>query len=250
MGCMLTPCTRRIAALAVATTLVLVAIAPAADGPRPVVTLTGAISPKGRIRTHTPLTIEIGTSFKSVPPGGNFVLQSFDYLFPKGAVTNGRLFPSCSARKLKAAHGVLGMCPKGSKIGSGVATGIAVAIGVKSHGNLTLFNGPGGKSVTMNVDIEHPAIINETWSAPLVRLHGKYVLKLSAKVPDSLKTIIGGDIVVTKIDVTVGATRIVKGVQRGYTEAVNCPRNRKAPFHADFTFNQGAKASADATIAC
>jgi hypothetical protein len=238
------------AALAGATALLLVAIATAADAPRPVVKLTGSVLPRGAIKPGTPLKLIIGTSIKSVPAGGNFVLQSHDYLFPRGASVNGRLFPSCKVSTLKAAHGNLSACPRGSKIGSGVATGIAVAIGVKSHGNLTLFNGPGGRSITLNADVEHPAVINETWSAPLERVSGKYALKLMDTLPDTLKTIIGGDIVVTNIKVTTFATRVVNGRTRGYIEAVNCPKSGAAPFHADFTFNHGAKASADSTIAC
>jgi len=249
---MLIPRTIQIAALTAAGALAVAAAAPAGGGSVPIVKLTGTVvsSARGKIKPGTPFTVKIDTRLSSVPPGGDFVLEDLDYLFPKGAVTNGQLFPSCSVARLRAAHGVLSACPKGSKIGSGVATGIAVAIGVKSHGNLTLFNGPGGRSITMNIDIEHPAVIDETWSGALVKLHGKYALKLSVKVPDELKTIIGGDIVTTDIDVTVGATRVVHGVRRGYTEAVNCPAGGKGPFHADFSFTDGAKASADSTLGC
>jgi hypothetical protein len=241
----------RIASLAALVALGLTAGAPAANGPAPVVKVTGTISPKrGHIQPGTPLTLKLDTRFRSVPAGGNFVLQSLDYLFPKGASINGRLFPSCKAGTLEAAHGVLSTCPKGSKIGSGVASGIAVALGVKSSGKLTLFNGPGGKSITMNIDVEHPAAINETFSAPLTKAKGKYAYKLSVTIPDTLKTIIGGDVVVTRILVTNGASRMVNGVKRGWTEAVNCPKSGKAPLHADFTFNQNAKASTDTTVAC
>jgi hypothetical protein len=240
-----------IALLASMCILAFAAATPADEAPHPVVKLAGTILPgTGPIRPHTPLTAKISTTFASVPAGGDFVLQKLDYLFPAGAVTNGKLFPSCDAAKLARAHGRLSVCPKGSKIGSGVATGTAVAIGVTSSGKLTLFNGPGGKSITMNVDIVTPALINATFKAPLVRLKGKYALKLSVTLPDSLKTILGGDIVVSKIVVTTGATRMVNGVKRGYTEAVNCPKGGKGPFHADFSFNHDATTSADATLAC
>jgi hypothetical protein len=248
---MLIPRSIQITSLAAAGTLAVAAVSPAGHAPRPIVTLTGRLSPdRGTIKPGTPLKLTIGTRIESVPPGGDFVLQSHDYLFPKGASVNGRLFPSCRASTLKAAHGNLGVCPKGSKIGTGVASGIAVAIGVKSHGELTLFNGPGGRTITLNIDIEHPAVINETWSASLQRTTGKYALKLTEAIPDTLKTIIGGDVVVTGIDVTTFATRVVDGRRRGYLEAVSCPKGGKAPFHADFLFDHGVKASADATIAC
>jgi hypothetical protein len=246
------PRTIRIASLATALALALAfaAIAPAVDGPAPVVTLTGAVTPsKGHIKSHTPLTLRLTTVFKSVPPGGDFVLQGFTYLFPKGAVVNGSLFLSCNAAKLQAAHGALGVCPKGAKIGSGTATGTAIALGVTATGALTLFNGPGGKSITLNIDIVRPAAIDATWSAPLVKVGGRYAYRLSETLPDSLKTVLGGDVVARKVNVTVGATRVVKGFRRGYIEALNCPKG-KAPLHGDFTFNQGAKASAETMLAC
>jgi len=241
--------TVRILVAAVTASLLIAAVAPAATAPQPVVTLKGSVTPNHGVR-GTPLTLNIDTGFKSVPAGGNFVLQSLDYLFPAAAVTNGKLFPSCSVNKLRAAHGILSACPKGSKIGTGVGYGIAVAIGVASHGNITLFNGPGGKSITMNIDIEHPAVVNSTWTAPLTRTHGKYGYKLSVKLPPELKTIIGGDIVVTRIVAKTGATITVHGKKRGYIEGVKCPKGGKAPFHADFVFNQGASAHADANITC
>jgi hypothetical protein len=240
----------RVASLAAATTLALAVVAPAADAPKPVVALTASISPsRGHIKPGTPLTLNVDTTFKSVPAGGNFVLQRLDYLLPQGAVQNGKLFPSCTVEKLARAHGQLSACPKGSKVGSGTAYGTAVAIGVSSSGRLTLFNGPGGKSLTMNLNVTTPALINATFSTPLVKTSGRYGYKLSATIPDQLKTILGGDIVVSRIDVTAGATRIVHGVKRGYIEGVKCPKSHKAPVHADFVFNQGAKASADTTIA-
>ena len=239
----------RILATAATALLLLAAVAPAADAPQPVVTLKASINPNHG-KPGTPLTLNIDTRFKSVPAGGNFVLQSLDYLFPAAAVTNGKLFPSCSVNKLKAAHGILSVCPKGSKIGTGVGYGLATAIGVASHGNLTLFNGPGGKSITMNIDIEHPAVVNDTWTAPLTRVHGKYGYKLSVKLPPDLKTIIGGDIVVTRIVAKTGATTTVHGKKRGYIEGKKCPKSGKAPVHADFVFNQNAKTSVDTNVVC
>lgn len=259
--------TVRIAATAAAATLLLAAVAPAADAPHPVVTLSGSVSPNHLTKPHQPLKLSLHTTIKSVPNGSNFVLQSIDYKLPKGAVANGKLFPSCKASKLKAAHGILSKCPKGSKIGKGIAKGTAVALGISSHGDITLFNGPGGKSITVNIDIEHPAVINETFSAPLKKTSGKYGYESKVGVPDTLKTIIGGDIVATSIDFSISATRTVNGVKRGYIEGVKCPKSGKAPMHADFAFKRrvnpatgasdpnsntfvDAKASDDATITC
>jgi hypothetical protein len=229
-------------------------LAPAAIAatPGPVASLDASTSPHGRhVRPGTPLTFTLDTRFTSSPPGGDFVLQRLEYLFPGDAVVNGRLFPSCSAPQLARAHGRLSACPQGSKIGSGHASGTAVAIGVTSHATVTLFNGPGGNSITMNVSITTPALINATFSAPLVTLHhGRYANKLTIVVPDSLETILDGDIVTSDIHVTTGATRVVRGIKRGYIEAAGCPRSGKASIHGDFTFDGNVRATADTTVRC
>jgi hypothetical protein len=153
--------------------------------------------------------------------------------------------------RLLAAHGRLSACPPGSKIGTGVATGTAVSVGITSSGKVTLFNGPGGRSVVFNFVVVHPALINATFAEPIVRLHGgRYVFELSGSVPPELQTILDGDIVVQRLDITAGATRVIDGRRRGYFEAAFCPRHGSSPIHGEFAFNQGASATADASVPC
>lgn len=235
--------------IALAALLAAPTAAPAA-APRPLATLTGSIAPSTHLRPGTPLDFTLKTAFSSVPPGQDFVVQRLVYLFPHGTVVNGRLFPACSVATLLRAHGRLGACPAGSKIGSGTARGTAIALGVTSGARIALFNGPNGRSVTMNVSITTPALIDDTFAAPLVPLRGPYALRLSVAVPSDLMTVLGSDIVTSYIDVTTGATRIVHGVRRGYVEAARCPRSRKARVHGDFRFSNGATATAETTVAC
>jgi hypothetical protein len=237
----------------------LVATAPAADAPTLEGTLTASVSPN-KVQNPpangiaTPLILKVDTKFKQ-PSGTTFVLKSLTYQFPKGAVENGKLFPSCSAATLQAARGVLSKCPKGSKIGGGVATGTAVALGITSTGALTLFNGPGGKSITMNINIVRPAAINATFSAPLKKTPGKYGYKLTVNVPTSLQSILDGPIVVRRIQAKTGASITVNGKQRGYIEGIKCPKSKKAPIQGNFFFtdavtNVDATSKTDSTIAC
>lgn len=196
------------------------------------------------------MTLRLGTSFTSVPAGGNFVLQHAEYRFGRGARFNGALFPSCSAAKLRRAHGRLSACPKGSRVGHGIATGRAVAAGIRSSGRLTIFNGPRGRSLVLNFVVVTPAFINATFEAPIERLHGgRYAFKLSSAVPPELQSVLDGDIVVERLDVTTGATLRVGGRPRGYFEAASCPPHGSA-VHGDFHFNQGASATADLKVVC
>jgi hypothetical protein len=245
--------TGRIAAVAVATSLLLAATSAVADSPTPVSSLTASISPSKVGKVGTPITLKFNTKFAQ-PAGGKFKLQKLVFKFPHGAVTNGKIFPSCDANKLSRAHGQLGVCPKGSKIGGGLAVGTAVDIGVTSSGKVTLFNGPGGKSVTLNVNIVTPALINVTIPVPLKKTSGKYGYVSTVTLPDSLQTILDGPIVVKSIGTTIGATLTIKGKKRGYIESsITCPKSAKLPFHGDFFFNDGTTAattSADTTIKC
>jgi hypothetical protein len=239
-------------AAATSAALGIAAVAPAADAPapRPVVTISAHVSPDRRpLPKGTPLTLRLSTTFESRPAGGNFVLEHADYLFGRGARLNGGLFPSCSAARIRAAHGRLSVCPAGSKIGRGVATGRAVSVGITSSGKLTIFNGPGGRSIVFNFLVVNPALINETFQAPIVRLHGRYAFKLSTAVPQKLRSVLDGDIVVKRLDITTGATRTIDGRRRGYLEAISCPKHGSA-IHGEFEFNQGARAVVDQSVAC
>jgi hypothetical protein len=196
------------------------------------------------------MTLRLSTRFRSVPAGGDFVLQRAEYRFGRGARFNGPLFPSCSAERLRRAHGRLSVCPKGSRVGSGTATGRAVAVGIRSSGRLTVFNGPGGRSVVLNFVVVVPALINVTFEAPIERLHGgRYTFKLSSAVPLELRRVLDGDAVVERLDVTAGATLRIGGRTRGYFEATTCPPHGSA-VHGDFQFNQGASATADLKVVC
>jgi hypothetical protein len=247
--------TGRIAVAAAAATLIVAAAAPAASAPGLTTSISASVSPNHLVRGLTnahgmPVSLTYSATI-SHPAGSRFQLQRVIVKFPAGVgVPNGRLFPSCSAAKLRAAHNRLSACPKGSKVGRGIATGTAVDLGVTSSGVLTLFNGPGGKSITFNVNITTPALINDTFSAPLKKTSGRYGYVLTNPIPTDLQNILDGPIIVRSIRVTTSATRIVHGVKRGFIEAFKCPKSHKAPLHTDFFFSQGATSSADTNITC
>jgi hypothetical protein len=113
---------------------------------------------------------------------------------------------------------------------------------------LTLFNGPGGRSITMNVSIKTPALINTTISARLRRGKGRFAERLTIVAPPDLTNVLDGEIVTTRVHLTIGATRLVGGVKRGYVEAGRCPSSGRTRTHGAFTFRRDA--SADATVAC
>jgi hypothetical protein len=250
----------RIAVAAAAAICIVAAASPAASTPGgPVATVKTSVSPNhlvpGLTNAHgMPITLKFHLGITH-PADSRYRLDKVTVRFPSGVgKPNGNLFPSCSVKQLEQAHNRLSACPRGSKIGSGRAVGTAVDIGVTSSGKLTLFNGPGGKSITFNVNITTPALINKTFSAPLKKTSGRYGYVLTSPVPTELQNILDGPIIVKSIDVTTGLTRVVRGVRRGYIEAYKCPRSHKAPLHVDTSYNTDsgltATSSADTSIAC
>jgi hypothetical protein len=212
--------------VACAAAVVLLAFtARAADAPAPVpvVTMTGSETPsRPPIAPGTALGVHMHIRFSSNPPGGNFVLQGVDFRFHSDAHLNGALFPSCSASRLRAHNGDLHICPKGSLIGSGSAAGRAVSLGISASGKLTMFNGPGGKSVTLNFSLIQPAFINVTWSDAVIVTPSKHMILIRERDPVELQSVLDSDIDVTRIDLDIAATRIVHGQRRGWIEAGRC----------------------------
>ena len=241
-------------------TLIVAAASPAANTPGgPVASVKTSVSPNhlvpGLTNNHgMPVTLKFHLGITH-PADSRYRLDKVVVRFPSGVgKPNGNLFPSCSVKQLEKARNRLSACPRGSKIGGGKAVGTAVDIGVTSSGKLTLFNGPKGKSITFNVNITTPALINKTFSAPLKKISGRYGYVLTSPVPTELQNILDGPIIVRSIDVTTGLTRVVRGVRRGYIEAFKCPKSHKAPMHVDTSFNTDtgltATSSADTSIAC
>ncbi len=245
--------TGRIAGAAIAATLLVAAAAPVAGAAVPA-RLGVSISPNrvGRVRNGVGTAVKLRNTITFNHPADSSIrLQRVTLLLPGGVgKPNGKLFPSCKASALNRARGRLSVCPRGSKIGRGIARGTAVDIGVTSSGRMTFFNGPGGRSLTLNVSIINPALVNATFSAPIKKISGRYGYSVTFRIPSQLQTILDGPIVVRSIDATVGATRTVRGVKRGYIEATKCPRSKRAPARGQFSFDDGSTTTSDTSITC
>jgi hypothetical protein len=240
---------------AVAAGSLLLATAATADAPvQPVVKQVATASPSKITKAGTPVALTINTIFSTNPPGSPApTINKAVVLFPNVARTNGRFFPSCSAKQLTRAHNVLSKCPKGSLIGKGLVHALAVELNVPSIAKATLFNGPHGKSITFNFHATVPADINESFDAPLRRTHGKYGYSLTLTIPHSLQEILPGVFVsVSNFKVTTKGTVKVHGKTRGYIETTQaCPKRGKAyPLHGDYTFINGTHTTSDTTIKC
>ncbi|HEV7772343.1 MAG TPA: hypothetical protein VGO48_03505 [Conexibacter sp.] len=241
----------------VMTTMVaaLAATAPVAHAVSPVVTLRGsAWLSKVQGSSVTPAVFHVDTAFSTDTPGAPlFTIQQAVIFFPDHAGTNGRLFPSCSAQQIERFRGNVKRCPRGSKIGSGTVTAQALQLGITARGQVAMFNGPGGRSITLNIRTLLPAYINESIDAPLTQLHGRYGEKLTLVVPHSLQEILSGVFVGVKdFDVSLTGVTRRNGVEYSFLRARRCP---KTALHGVFDFKdwpsgQTASTTIDTKVRC
>lgn len=217
----------------------LVAAAPAA-----------ALSPTGQIggrvipdhgRPGTPLRLTVSVGIDPGPGEIPGTLNRAIVKFPPYAVTNGHLFPSCAADVINRARGSFSRCPAGSKIGGGTLRGDVPNLDLSNvPGRVTLFNGPGGRSITFHIYLTNPALISIAFDAPLKKTSGRYGYTLTTPVPEGLQTLIEPDSfgALRRFITTVGITKRIRGRTRGYIEGKTCPRSGIAPIEADFFFNE------------
>jgi hypothetical protein len=221
--------------VATAAAVVLLAAVPAAHATT--VTVDSRISP-ANARPGTPLDLTVGMTLDP-EHGQSSVIRRTVLLFGRGATANGRLFPSCSAETINTRRSFAG-CPKGSLIGRGRARADVREVDAYNvPAVMTMFNGPGGRSVTLHVYAENPALISDAFTLPLTRIPGRYGYKLTIDVPYRLQEINEGWFVeIRKISVSVGATIRDRrtGRTRGYIEAGRCPSSGLLPVSSSFEF--------------
>lgn len=245
----------RAAAVATAA-LVALLLATGGAGARTLVTLSGTVTPPISDFTLTPrsLSLTIDTRFASDVadelPG---TVSKAVILFPHGPRVNGRLFPSCDPAKLRRLRGASRACPRGSRLGGGVAIGTSPQFsGVVEHAKVELYNGPGGRSLIFFIHGENPVLVSGMIVAPLVPLHGgRWGYRLTLNVPHDLQEI-APDIFVSLLDFKVRTSgSVVRGGHRyGYIEALACPPGALVPVRGVFSFRGGGTAATDSYIAC
>jgi hypothetical protein len=241
----LSPSRRAVTATAAAA-LLLLAAAPqalAASG-----SLSGSISPnKGPV--GTPLRLTTGFTLDPDPGKEAGTLTQVELFFPPNARTNGARFPSCSPETINARRSFSG-CPKGSKIGGGsFRADVPAADQFDVPGVITLFNGAGGKTITVHILSQNPVDIYEAFSARLVRTKGRFGYHFIAPIPPSLQEINDGWFAeVRRLTATIGATwRKTPYIQTTTT----CPKSLSVPVAGTMTFlRDNDPLQLSSTIAC
>jgi hypothetical protein len=175
-------------------------------------------TPRHPVGEAVSVLIDVASLIGVQPP----VTNEIDIYVPKELRDRGSLFPSCSA-PLLGAKGVAA-CPPGSQIGSGTATG--ATLGVIEPLTITIFNGPGGKSIILFVAGTQPATLNVPVIGSLIAPANvpnpsDFSSELAFPVPDALThPLPGADGSLTHIAVRIAASRKVGRKTVNYFESV------------------------------
>jgi hypothetical protein len=232
------------------TTACLIATTALADGPT-TVTVDSHVTPV--IRAFTPRTtastLAINLKFNGSNGENAATLKNAILKFTYGARLMGRFFPSCSADQIRNHK----PCPRGSVIGSGKALG-RVGSGPTAaleDIDVTLYNGPKGKSITFRIQGKQPAPIDVPFDAPLKTFKsGNYNFEIDVPVPDILQRIAGLPISLDFFNVKVGATTKVKRKKVGYIETLICPPLALVALQGHFDFVDADPYNIDTYIHC
>lgn len=204
----------------------------------PSVKVKASVTPNKAGTKRHPQSVKLRTTitWQNLGPATQPIVQTFDVLFPKGALYGGGKLPSCSYGKLNAAGPAA--CPKASIMGTG--GGNAYADTVITHPKITVVNGGKSKVFFFTV-LNNPARVQSPVVGTISKMRGKYAYKLHVVVPRILQVVAGVPIALTSLHVTAG-----KGP---WLQTTSCP-NGKWPFSITTSYSSGGQASFTDQIAC
>lgn len=161
--------------------------------------------------------------------------------FDKNLTFNGAALKSCTQAQVQQDEKA---CPKGSSVGSGKATG--VALGQTENLTVTAFNGPSGK-IELHVVGAQPLVIDSVIQGTLSNASGKYGKKLVVPIPDNLQQPLTG-VFATLTDFQ---TSVKGGTKtKPYVGLKKCPSTKKLSFAGDFVYTDGTSKHAETTVKC
>jgi hypothetical protein len=220
------------------------------------VAIDGFVTPPILAFTTTPqrLALTVDVRFSTGDPATDpKTVKKATVFFPHGPRVNGALFPSCDPKKLRKHRGDPRACPRGSRIGSGVALGTSPQFStVTEKLQVELYNAAHGHQIIFFIHGEHPVAISGMIVASFQAIHShRWAYKLTLNVPRGLQQISRG-IYASLLDfkTTVNASVVVHGVRHGFIEVLACPPGALVPVRGVFDFLGGDSATDDGYISC
>jgi hypothetical protein len=158
---------------------------------------------------------------------------------------NGAALKQCSSSQVLSDDS---KCPKGSRVGQGVAAG--VALGLTEPLTVKAYNGPGGNKLELLVEGSTPLTIHAVIEGKLTSDSAPYGKKLEVQIPPDLQQPApGAYATLTKFDTTINAISGKK--KKPYVGIQSCPSSKKMAFGVDYHYQpDGTTQSATTTAPC
>jgi hypothetical protein len=210
----------------------------------PTTALKASVTPSKKGTTKKPANVKLSVELITQPaPGdGPFATRSTVVHFDKNLKFGTKFLKSCSAAQVQADNT---KCAKGSKVGSGSATG--VALGLTENLTVTAYNGPGGNKLELLVDGQSPLQIHSVIEGKLQSDSGKFGKKLVVAIPETLQQPAPGAFAtLTDFKTTVKGTG---SKNRPFIGLSGCTK-KTLNYKSDFVFTDGSTSTASTTSKC
>jgi opacity protein-like surface antigen len=216
----------------------------AAQAVTPTTALKTSVSPTKHGTKKKPRNVKLNIELitQPNPNDGPFATKTTVVHFDKNLKFGGKYVKTCSADKVRSNNTA---CPRGSKVGTGSATG--VALGLTENLTVTAYNGPGGNKIELLVSGTSPLTIHDVIEGKLQSDKGKFGKKLVVAIPDTLQQPAPGAFAtLTDFKTSVKGTGSKK---RPFVGLAGCTK-KKLNFQADFVFTDGSTSTAKSTAKC
>ena len=210
----------------------------------PTTTMKASVSPSKKGTAKKPANVKLNVELITQPTAGEpaFATRSTVVHFDKNLKFGGKNLKSCSSSQVQADDT---KCPKGSKVGSGSATG--VALGLTENLTVTAYNGPTGNKLELLVDGQSPLQIHSVIEGKLQKDSGLYGQKLVVAIPETLQQPAPGAFAtLTDFKTSVKGTGSKK---RPYVGLAGCAK-KTLNYKSDFVFTDGTTSTATTTSKC
>jgi len=234
---------RKLTLMAVAAVTALCAVG-IAQAVTPTTTMKASVSPSKKGTAKKPANVKLNVELITQPTAGEpaFATRSTVVHFDKNLKFGGKNLKSCSSSQVQADDT---KCPKGSKVGSGSATG--VALGLTENLTVTAYNGPTGNKLELLVDGQSPLQIHSVIEGKLQKDTGAYGQKLVVAIPETLQQPAPGAFAtLTDFKTSVKGTGSKK---RPYVGLAGCAK-KALNYKTDFVFTDGTTSTATTTSKC
>jgi hypothetical protein len=211
----------------------------------PDLSITATINPIAHGSKKHPKKTKLVVKLATTPKAGEPAFAASDTIVHLGKelAFHGNAFKTCSSSQILADDT---KCPKGSKVGKGLAAG--TALGLTENLTVKAYNGPGGNKLELLVDGSTPLQIHAVIEGVLSSDSGQYGKKLSVHVPDNLQQPApGAYATLVQFDTTINA--ILGKKKMPYVGIQSCS-DKSVSFGVDYKYTDGTSKSAATTAKC